>query len=178
MSRGARLIGLLLIVIGLLLIIRCSGDVVTGESPESETEVTMVSHTQCKTFDRASPAYDISSNLDCLEYDYDGSAVLHISRINAGFNCCPDSLTASIEIDGSSVIIHEAESLTNGCHCLCLYDMAYDIGPLSPRQITVYVREPYLQSGDQLIAVTIDLASEPSGSICIERTHYPWGLED
>ncbi|MBD3298190.1 MAG: hypothetical protein GF341_06015 [candidate division Zixibacteria bacterium] len=177
MWTGLKLIGVLLMLIGLLLILRCGGDVVNTGDVVSEASATMVSQTGCKRFDSRSTMVDISSSLDCVDYEYDGTANLNIRRTNTGFNCCPDSLTASVEISGSVISIDEIEWVSEPCRCLCLYDMEYAISGVAPGTVTLQFNEPYLEEGDAILSITVDLAAEPSGSICVERSHYPWGVE-
>jgi hypothetical protein len=133
----------------------------------------------CKTFAGGKPADTIPTNLDCLAYQYDGEGILQLTHINAGFNCCPSSLTAEITIEGDLITIVEAENFDSGggCYCLCLFDVAYEIVNLLPGEYTISVVELYLQEGDEPLEFTVDLTSSTEGTHCEERDHYPWGFD-
>ncbi len=161
----------------MLLSVHCGDDVIHDGGEITNAAVKMISHTECKHFDSRSTMPVISPSRDCVGYEFDGASVLHIKRTNAGFNCCPDSLTASVETHGSVISVDEIEWVSQPCRCLCLYDMEYDIDGMTAGTVTLQFNEPYLQEGDEILSITIDLAAEPSGSICVERSHYPWGVE-
>jgi len=136
----------------------------------------LVSSFGCKTFGTRTPMYDAPSDQDCIEYQYDGESVLLLRHVNAGFNCCPDSLTARIRIREGMITIDEAELLySGGCYCLCLFDVDYEIVDLPPGEYTIRINGMYLLEGDEVLEFTVDLASSPSGSFCVPRDHYPWG---
>ncbi len=129
-----------------------------------------ISHTDCK-----STIMEDTSGLDCLEYEYDGSNVLTIHHINAGFNCCPDDFDAVISMSGNSIIIDETR-IEGNCDCNCLFDMTYTIKGVKPGKYTISFSEPLVYSKDSVLVYTADLAKEPNGSLCVVRDHYPWGI--
>ncbi|NIM15820.1 MAG: hypothetical protein GTO45_27835 [Candidatus Aminicenantes bacterium] len=110
---------------------------------------------------------------DCIEYQYNGSGKLILRHINAGFNCCPGEITATIEFNGNLVIITEAEA-EQACRCNCLFDLDFEINNLSPGQYTIRIIEPYVETGDQVLEITVNLSSATSGSFCLPRNYYPW----
>ena len=136
---------------------------------------TIIDYTGCKSWAKSGPAAAAAlSDQDCLEWVYDGAGTLQIKHVNAGLNCCP-VIVADIDVVGSTIIIEEIDSLYNGgCHCLCLFDIDYEIANLPPGQYTVQVIEPYLPPGDEPLEVTVDLMAMPTGSHCVLRTSYPW----
>jgi len=78
---------------------------------------------------------------------------------------------------GNVITIQENESLeSGGCDCLCLFDVNYQISNLPAGEYTIVVHELYLMEGDEILQFTVDLASTPSGSYCVQRDHYPWGM--
>ncbi len=133
----------------------------------------------CKTFAAGQDPDTGSTNWDCIEYSYDGESILTFLHINAGFNCCPSSITAEINIEGNNISIIESENFdTLGpCYCLCLFDVDYEIINLPPGEYTISVTELYLQEGDELLEFTVDLTASPSGEHCVYRDHYPWGFD-
>jgi hypothetical protein len=110
---------------------------------------------------------------DCIEYQYNGNGTLTLRHINAGFNCCPGEITATIEFDNTVITITERER-EQGCRCLCLFDLDYEIDNLAPGQYTIRVIEPYVSSNDQALEFTVNFTSTPSGNICLTRNNYPW----
>jgi hypothetical protein len=134
--------------------------------------------TGCKAFTASTGGFTVPSEQDCIEYEYDGESILQLRHVNAGFNCCPDTLTAVFHIQVGSIIIDEAERLdSGGCHCLCLYDLDYEIRDLPPGEYAIRVNQPYLWAGADILEFTVDLTDEPSGFHCIERDRYPWGVQ-
>jgi hypothetical protein len=133
----------------------------------------------CKDFQKAGGDADPTPpDQDCMEYLYDhATGILLLKHVNGGFNCCPDEILADINIVGEVITIQESESLeSGGCDCLCLFDVDYQISNLPPGEYTIIVHQLYLIEGDEMLQFTIDLASTPSGSYCVQRDHYPWGM--
>lgn len=126
----------------------------------------------CKLFDAPAVDFDAPSNQDCVAWTYAADGTLALKHVNAGFNCCPGTITADITISDDTITIVEREQ-TAGCRCLCLFDVRYKIFKLPAGVYTVTFVELY-GLDDPPLAVTIDLASTPSGSFCVPRTHYPW----
>ena len=175
MSRTMIAVGGALILLGVLLLLRCGGGATGPGGVAPEPAAHMLAYTDCKMFDTRSTVFYVSSNLDCISYAYDGESTLHITRTNAGFNCCPDSFTVSVDVDSTVITVTEVEWLTNPCHCLCLYDLEYEISGVPPGMVTLRIDEPYLESGDDTLELIVNLATNPVGSVCVTRNHYPWG---
>jgi len=110
---------------------------------------------------------------DCIEYRYDGQK-LELKHVNAGFNCCPEEITASIQIKGQTISICEREAAA-GCYCQCLYDLDYVIEDLLPGEYVIQVEEPYLGKNEPLTFKVQLAPGGASGSHCVARSHYPWG---
>jgi len=79
---------------------------------------------------------------------------------------------------GAVITITENESLepSGGCDCVCLFDVDYQISNLPPGEYVVTVDQLYLQPGAEILEFTVDLVSSPSGSHCVQRDDYPWGI--
>ena len=136
----------------------------------------VLAKTGCKTFPQED---EVPPNLDCIQYEYDGQLVLKIKHLNAGFNCCPDTITADIEVEGNVITVSERESteVHGGCDCLCLFNVEYQVNHVLPGVYTIKFVEPYLPEGDDTLEVTVELTSEVFGEFCVSRTDYPWGTE-
>jgi len=136
----------------------------------------LIGRTNCKGSGGSvggTPAAPASSQ-ECVEYDYDGRSLLRLKHINAGFNCCPGTVSADIEISGDTIRIKEKES-SSLCDCSCLYDLRYEIIGLDRGTYRISVVGPYQPEGDPPLIVLLDLEHANSGSACVDRTRYPWG---
>jgi hypothetical protein len=119
---------------------------------------------------------DTLSNLDCIQYDYDGMGTLTLTHINAAFNCCPDEILVDIDIQGDTILITEDETFNDfgPCYCLCRFDVYMTVTGLMPGEYTIMINGMYLD-GTAPLNTTVNLAAEPSGIYCVERDFYPWG---
>ena len=137
----------------------------------------MIDFSGCKTQPIETFSVNIPPDQDCVQYDYDGESVLLIKHINAGFNCCLDEIIAHINVQDNVITIQEDESLENGgCDCLCLFDVDLRITKLKPGEYTIKMVELYLDPDDEPLEFTVDLISSPSGTHCVQRIDYPWGI--
>ena len=116
-----------------------------------------------------------SSSQECIDYDYDGQSVLRLRHVNAGFNCCPGTISATVEVSAGVILIKEKES-SSLCDCSCLYDLNYEIAGLTDGTFRVSIIGPYQPEGDPPLEFLVDLDHASSGSYCVERTRYPWGF--
>jgi hypothetical protein len=144
----------------------------TGPDPVGR----LIDRTDCKSSAGAAAgaAAAPTSSEECVEYDYDGSRLLRLRHVNAGFNCCPGTVSADIDGSGGTIRIRETES-SSLCDCSCLYDLTYEIAPLTPGRYRIVVLGPYQAETDPPLAFEVDLDRAASGTFCVERTHYPWG---
>jgi hypothetical protein len=167
-------IGLTILTGGL--VTGCSYSTDTGPTA-SETSGKLIRSSGCKSQLSTYAMERTPTNKDCIEYSYDDTnAVLLLTHINSGFNCCPTSVTANIEIEDSIIHIQEMEFLDQGgCLCLCLFDLEYQINKLSPGEYHIIISQLYLNEGDDVLQFPINLITSPSGRYCIDRNHYPWG---
>ena len=120
-----------------------------------------------------------SADQDCFQFSYNTDGVLLVHRVNAGFNCCPDSFGVEVDYNDRVITISECEYLTTPCHCLCLYDIDYTISGLSKRRYTIRVVEPYVvaYNMEPSLEFEVDFRKTPSGEFCVSRLQYPWGME-
>lgn len=109
---------------------------------------------------------------DCIQYNFDGRILL-LKHINAGFNCCPGTITADITVNDRVISIIEREREA-GCLCLCLFDLDMEIDDLESGEYTIRVVEPYIEDGDESLEFTVELSAGTSGCYCLDRNYYPW----
>ena len=128
----------------------------------------------CKEFQKGADIDSTPPDQDCIEYQYDGEGVLLLKHVNAGFNCCPE-IAADVTIEDNLITIEEIE-ISGDCDCICLFDMDYEIRDLPPGEYIIRVTEPYVPGGEEVLEFAVDLVSSPSGSFCVYRDYYPWGI--
>ena len=128
----------------------------------------------CKEFQKGAAMDSTPPDQDCIEYQYDGESVLLLKHVNAGFNCCPE-IAADVTIEGNVISIDEIE-ISGDCDCICLFDMDYEIRDLPPGEYIISVTEPYVPEGEEVLEFAVDLVSSPTGSFCVYRDYYPWGI--
>jgi hypothetical protein len=110
----------------------------------------------------------------CVAYSYvEQDKHLRITHINAGFNCCPDSITATITQSGDTIFISEQEQ-SSACDCNCLYDLEYEFLRVEAKTWVIRFNEPYAGDMEKLY-VKIDLIEKTQDTICVSRESYPWG---
>lgn len=148
-----------------------------ASSPGSGPVGRLVGRTDCKgSAGLSSPARTglRAAGTECVEYEYDGKSVLRLKHINAGFNCCPGTVSAEITVEGGEIRIREKES-SSLCDCSCLYDVSYEFAGVALGIYHISVVGPYQNESDTPLEFRVDLIGAASGSFCVERTHYPWG---
>jgi hypothetical protein len=145
-----------------------------GPPPCNPPTGILIGYHGCKQFQKGTALHTTPPDQDCIEYQYDGEGLLQLKHVNAGFNCCPE-IAADITIENNIITIKEIE-ISGECYCLCLFDVDYEIRNLPPGEYTIIVTEPYVQEGDEILEFTVDLSSSPSGSPCVYRDYWPWGV--
>lgn len=168
---GVTLIGTILLITG------CGEDKPVSRQNLPDPVIHMQSHTGCKDIGGHAASGSPVSALDCVYWTYDGTSTLSITRNNVTFNCCVDSLTASLADSDSGITIIETEWATLPCDCLCLYDLQYEIANVPPVKTQLRIVEPYVAPESPQLELIIDLENETSGSLCLDRGYYPWGDE-
>ncbi|MCK9305116.1 MAG: hypothetical protein PHP30_09850 [Bacteroidales bacterium] len=136
----------------------------------------LISNTSCKSFVKSSgPINFTPDTISLIEYIYDReNNKLILKHINAGFNCCPDSLFSTVELQDNTIRIEEFEKKAL-CHCLCLYDLLFEVKGIDRQQYRIRFVEPYAYGLNELI-FDIDLTKETTGAFSVIRKHYPWGI--
>jgi len=162
---------MLIIVIGL---ISCDNDSVG--SKQSEIKGELVSNSSCK-YDTMilSDSVSIPDTLSCVYYSYDKANMkLNIKHVNSAFNCCPELLSCDFSLQGDTIIIKEKEAAAL-CNCMCLYDLDMIISGIEFKKYILKFYEPYISENER-ISFEIDLNKESTGSFCVVRKFYPYGM--
>src|SRR5574344_1737927 len=135
----------------------------------------VISNSSCKSFMRSGvPVDEVPDTISRVEYSYDNETKkLTLKHINAGFNCCTDSLYCEIELKGDTIVIEEVEA-TILCWCECVYDREIEVDSVEMKGYQVKFVEPYAGEQDKLV-FGIDLAAAANGSYSVIRKTYPWG---
>ena len=146
------------------------------ENPPVEITGQLISNTLCKDFLKsAAQGLPTPDTLSCIAYTYNkADSILTIRHINAGFNCCPEELSCTIVTRGDTIIIQEFEKFSM-CDCDCLYDLDILINGVLDKKYKIKMIEPYARAQEDLF-FEIDLSVEVSGSFCVVRKRYPWGI--
>lgn len=144
-------------------------------SQELELTTTILNNPSCKYGLKVAPADEIADTLSCVEYEYDASnqKLLLIHR-NTGFNCCPEGFRVKTLVNENIITIQEFENEAN-CDCNCLYDLEIELTGVVAGEYTLNFDEPYAIDM-QKISFSIDLTKETTGSFCVTRKEYPWGV--
>jgi hypothetical protein len=135
----------------------------------------LINMSACKNLKSDELKSSISDTLTCINYHYDDTInTLTIKHINAGFNCCFDSVYCHVSIINDTIVIQEIEKDPN-CYCDCLFDLDIEVSGVVLKKYQIRFIEPY--SGEQeKIKFELDLTKQRSGSYCVTRKLYPWGM--
>ncbi len=166
----------ILLAIIFLFLFSCEKNQNHSSSALKDMDGEVISHSTCKSFKTGSPGENISDTMSCVQYVYiESTKTLKLKHINAGFNCCPDSLYCNVTLNKDTIIVeeHEIHAL---CNCNCLFDLDIVIKNCPAKMYKIKIIEPYSQNQKSLFH-TIDLSANPTGTYCVKRTKYPWGMQ-
>lgn len=145
------------------------------ELPLLEIKGELTGHTDCKYVKTDKDETDIPDTLSCIEYSFDiDRKELILKHVNAGFNCCPESLYCDVSLLGDTIIIEEFEQ-DGLCDCLCLFDVDIKLEGVEQRKYFIIIVEPYAEGGE-LLNFEMDLVNNFEDSYCVTRRGYPWGM--
>ena len=162
-----------IIFIGVLIFLSYSCE----ENKINNNDITgkLIRNTDCKTFKSASIGSEVSDTLSCINYTFDTSVnKLILKHVNAGFNCCPESLYCAVSLSNDTIIIQEFEK-ESLCDCNCLYDLDIELNGVQAKRYYIKIIEPYA-IGQEELDFELDLEHSNEGSHCVTRKHYPWGF--
>ncbi len=141
-------------------------------APQGEFSGKLLSNTECKS-ELAVIETEKGDTLSCIEYEYE-DGVLHLQHINAGFNCCPGKIYTTFQLNNNIITVTESEKEA-GCKCNCLYDLDVEIIGIEAKTYQIEIVEPFIGEQEKL-SFTINLAKDKSGTVCVNRTTYPWAM--
>ncbi|MCK4661611.1 MAG: hypothetical protein KAT68_01995 [Bacteroidales bacterium] len=145
------------------------------KNSENETNLTsqgeLLNYNGCKTFEKNT---ETERNYTCVEYNYVNNK-LELKHINAGFNCCLEEITANITISNDTITIKEIEKEAL-CNCLCLFDLDFKLENISAKEYYIKFIEPYVTGEMDKLEFLVNFSDSSSGSFCLERNNYPWGI--
>lgn len=124
--------------------------------------VRVVHVSPCKNMGAAA-ATDTSTQ--CAEWSYGLDHTLALKHIDAVFNCCHDSVTTQIELFGDSLVITETEHVTNGCSCVCPFDVDLVVNDLPPGIYHLSIKS---SNWLPVLSWTVDLVQQATGSYCLQ----------
>jgi hypothetical protein len=161
----------LLIFFLVILFFSCTSD--TNDQTQMNLTIRLTGNPQCKGSKSADISSVTSQSESCLEYAFDqDNRKLILKHVNAGFNCCPDSLWCEITYRNDTITIREFEK-HQGCKCDCLYDLDIEVEGLEPGKYYIQLKEPYCGDQEELCE-DLDLLAKKQGVWCVNRTKYPW----
>lgn len=114
-----------------------------------------------------------SAAQNCLAYSYDGVGTLTINHTNAVFNCCADSSSVSVSLNGNMLQVEEYEHyvVQSPCRCFCPFDLSYEITGLAPGVYMFKVIGPEAPTYDDTLSCLLDLTVASGGACCFDG---PW----
>ena len=130
----------IIISIILLIVLICS----CNKEENNHIPVTgfLSDHTGCKNIIRGEKDSAYSTNESCIKYSFDaGLNKLLIKHINAGFNCCPDSLYCTVSFKNDTICIEEFEKAAL-CRCNCLYDLDVELDGILSKKYYIKIQFP------------------------------------
>ena len=127
---------------------------------------------ECKYNDVKLMAEGFDSTHEGIQYKFKDNT-LTITHVNAGLNCCPDPMNATVTVKDGVITIDETKS-ANGCKCMCLFDVDYSVTELPVGTYIIEAKSFTDLAGDDELKATVDLSKNPEGSFSVARTHYPW----
>lgn len=148
-----------------------------SDSPaEMELTIRLLGNPQCVYLKSEENRQEIPDSQSCIEFAFDqDNRMLIIKHINAGFNCCPESLWCTVTYRNDTILIQEFEK-QQGCKCTCLYDLDLEVAGVESGKYHLRIIEPYLGAQNPLVGL-MDIQTSKTGNFCVWRTIYPWGNE-
>lgn len=113
---------------------------------------------------------DSTDSICCIFYTfYPDANKLMLKHTDVIFNCCPDSMYATVSEKNDTIFIYESDDYGN-CGCICKYDMAMEIHGIEAKEYPFKVRVgpyPYGQNTDFML----DFSKTTSGVYSYKRNY-------
>jgi hypothetical protein len=103
---------------------------------------------------------------NCMEFDFDGVSVLTLRHRNVYFNCCLDSLTANVQINGDTIEMTEGEYVSAPCDCVCLYSLNFYLDDIRPGEYIIIARKRDSSPYTPTLSFDIDMSKDTNGIYC------------
>ena len=156
-----------------ILVVSCIED---AQQPKNlNLSINLTGKSECKSNKSAGINQSVTNSQSCIEYSFDqATQKLTLKHINAGFNCCPESISCTVTFKNDSIIIQESEKSPR-CNCDCLYDLDMEVDGVEAGKYQIHIIESYIGSQDKL-SFELDLGKQKQGTWCVTRNGYPWGI--
>lgn len=145
------------------------------ENPEEmNLKISLHGNPQCNGLKSTERLSETPTSQSCVEFVFErDNRKLILKHLNAGFNCCPESLWCTVVYRNDTIVVQEFEK-NMGCKCNCLYNLDIEVDGIEPGNFVMQFIEPYAVNQEKL-SFEIDLRNNAEGSFCASRTNYPWG---
>lgn len=132
-------------------------------------------HSSCKLFKAIQTDSNAGNDVSCIIYRFvPDSSTLMLKHVNAGFNCCPGTLSCTVSRQDSIITIRESEE-SSLCDCNCLFDLDIVLTGIETGDYFIKIVEPYCGNQEPL-HFSIHISATPEGEYCVKRSRYPWGV--
>jgi len=144
-------------VVTVLLYSSCSvdtDDTPPCSNPLDEKSGRVINYTDCKNTGGIINGEVLPSD-ECITFNYyPNNELLQMTHINAGFNCCPEKISAIIIFENNNIKITEKQAKA-GCKCECLYDVNYEFRNIKPGVYHIEIFGP-ITDGKNIAPLTFD----------------------
>ena len=150
-------------VITLFLLISGIGCEKEKEVVKESIQIKDFSYYGCKKEETTKSTRAVESE-EYIEYKAIADGYLYLKHVNADFNCCPDTIKATISIEENNITIVESETGPK-CNCICDYDLECNLGPLSFEKYTLI----FSRDTREYLRFTINYSSSLYGKVIIPK---------
>jgi hypothetical protein len=140
----------------------------------SNLAIILTDYSDCKLKD-GTYTDSVSTGQSCVDYILCHDT-LYITHINAGFNCCIDTINLIFSTSGDTLVIQEVENYDQPCDCLCLFDVNILITGIEPGDYYIRFIEPLATGNNEELEFGVTIQENVPGTYCVNRTAYPWGM--
>ncbi|MCP4568846.1 MAG: hypothetical protein GY841_14810 [FCB group bacterium] len=146
----------------------------SGPAPCCPEGSLLIGDSGCKGDPSSQDGRSQYTEVECIEYEYDGEDMLELKHINTYLNCCPNGapgfyqIHSDIGISEGLIVLDESDN-DGSCKCGCHFDVSYKVFDISPGVYTIRIFGFYRHSfPDDPLEFTVDLTGATSGLLCEE----------